>query len=78
MPYDNSLDERLFSKAWEGDSGRITVSVFSYNKGIKKLQITRETVDSQGELRFTKLGRMTKEEAEGILPLAAEAVKAMD
>jgi len=77
MPYDTSLDESLFSKQWEGDSGRLTVSVYSYNKGVKKLQITRENRVGEGELRFAKLGRMTKEEVEAVLPLIAEAVKAM-
>ena len=78
MPYDSSMDESLFSKAFENDSGRVTVSVFSYNKGQKKLQISRENRDPQGELRFAKLGRMTKEEVEAILPSIQEAVKIMD
>jgi len=77
MPYDMSLDESLFSKTWESDSGRLTVSVYSYNKGIKKLQITRENRVGDGELRFAKLGRMAKEEVEAVLPLMAEAVKVM-
>ena len=78
MPYDSSMDESLFSKSFENDSGRLTVSVFSYNKGQKKLQISRENRDPQGELRFAKLGRMTKEEVEAVLPFIQEAVKVMD
>ncbi len=77
MPYDRSLDESLFSKTWEAEDDRITVSVYSYNKGAKKLQITRENKNTQGEFRFTKLGRMTKEETAGVLPLIQEAVNAM-
>ena len=42
MPYDSNLDECLFSKSWETESERLTASVYSYNKGQKKLQITRE------------------------------------
>lgn len=75
MPYDASLDEKLFSKAWESEDARIVVSVYSYNKGLKKVQISRETVNAEGEYRFGKLGRLTKEELEGILPLLNEAVK---
>jgi len=71
------MDESLFSNAWESEAGRISVSVYSYNKGIKKLQITRENRDGEGGFRFTKLGRMTKEEAEGVLPLMQEALKNM-
>jgi len=78
MPYDSTLDESVYSKRWENEMGRITVSVYSYNKGQKKLQITRENRDPEGEFRFTKLGRMTKEEAQSILPLMQEALKAMD
>ncbi|MBN1794804.1 MAG: hypothetical protein JW844_07570 [Candidatus Omnitrophica bacterium] len=77
MPYDASLDERLFSKTWESATDRLTVSVYSYNKGAKKLQISRENQDAGGEYRYAKLGRLTREEAEAILPLIQEALGAM-
>lgn len=73
MPYDASLDEKLFSKSFETDNGKVTVGVYSYNNGPKKLQITREVKNSQGELSFSKIGRITKEELEGILPFIQEA-----
>ena len=78
MPYDRSLDESLFSKTWENDTERLTVSVYSYNKGTKKIQISRENKDPQGDFRFAKLGRLTKEEVSSILPLIQEAVSHMD
>ena len=78
MPYDKNLDESLFSKSHETDSDRLTVSVYSYNKGTKKLQIARENRDPQGEFRFAKLGRMNKEEVTAVLPLIQEALKKMD
>lgn len=78
MPYDPNLDEKLFSKSWETEFERITVSVFSYNNGAKKLQLNRENKDPQGEFRFAKLGRLAKEEVEAILPLMQEALKSMD
>ena len=78
MPYDSSLDERLFSKVWENEAERISVSVYSYNNGAKKLQITRENKDRQGNFRFVKLGRLSKEELEGILPFVQEALGNMD
>ena len=74
MPYDKSLDKKLFSKEWEGERERITVSVFSYNEGSKKLQITRENKDKEGNFRFTRLGRLGKDEAIAILPYIQEAV----
>ena len=74
MAYDSSLDAQLFSKSWEAEETRLIVSVYSYNKGAKKLQISRETKDTEGNFRFAKLGRLTKEEAEAILPSIQEAV----
>lgn len=78
MPYDASLDECLFSQKLESELGRIVVSVYSYNKGIKKLQISRESKNPEGEYRFAKLGRMTKEETEGIIPFIQEAISHLD
>jgi len=78
MPYDRELDECLFSEGWEAESKRLTVSVYSYNQGAKKLQITRENRDAQGDFRFAKVGRMTKEELESLLPLFQKALKHMD
>jgi len=77
MPYDASLDKEVFVKAHENDDGKISVSVHSYNNGPKKLQIVRENRDQEGALRFAKLGRMTKEEAQAILPLIQEALSNM-
>ena len=79
MPYNRNLDENLFSKSWENESERLTVGVYSYNKGTKKLQITRENKDIEGGgTKFAKLGRMTKEEISALLPLIQEAVNNMD
>jgi len=77
MPYDASLDEQLFAKEFENDSGKIVVSVYSYNNGPKKIQIVREIKNREGEFAFAKLGRLAKDEAEGILPLVQEALKNM-
>ncbi len=77
MPYDSSLDEQIFSKAWEDEGGKIVVSVHSYNKGAKKLQIAREIKDRMGNAAFAKLGRLSKEELKGILPLIQEALAVM-
>ncbi|MGR3175569.1 MAG: hypothetical protein ACUZ8I_02800 [Candidatus Scalindua sp.] len=78
MPYDKELDECVFAKSWENDTERLTASIFSYNKGTKKLQITRENKNSEGGYRFAKLGRLTKEEIESLLPLIKEASCNMD
>jgi len=74
MPYDSSLDKQLFTKAWEGEGTKISVGVYSYNNGIKKLQISRENMSAEGEPRFSKLGRLTKDEVVAILPFIQEAI----
>ncbi len=78
MPYEKELDECVFAKSWENEEERLTASIYSYNKGTKKLQLTRENKNSKGELRFAKLGRLTKEEIEAFLPLIQEALTHMD
>jgi len=77
MAYDTNLDEQLFSKTFDTEGGKLTVSVYSYNNGAKKLQITRENRDPEGNLRFVKMGRLTKNEVESILPLIQEAKSQM-
>ena len=78
MPYDKALDECVITKSWENDEEKLTASIFSYNKGIKKLQLTRENKNAKGELRFAKLGRLTKEEVGALLPLIKEVRTSME
>ena len=78
MPYDAKLDKQIFTKFWENDLSKISVSVYSYNNGAKKLQISRENKDEEGKPTFAKLGRMTKDEAQAVLPYIQEALGHMD
>ena len=79
MPYDSNLDKQIYSRSWgKTDDEKIVVSVYSYNNGPKKLQITRENKDADGNTRFAKLGRLNKEEIQGILPIIQEAISKMD
>ncbi len=76
MPYDKSLDMEVFKEAKEFEDTRITVGVFSYNGGEKKLQISRENRTAE-EWRFAKLGRMTRQEAQEVLPVLTKALQNM-
>ena len=79
MPYEKELDECVFAKSWESEQERLTASIYSYNKGTKKLQLTRENKNSKGELRFAKLGRLTeRRDRSAFLPLIQEARTHMD
>ena len=77
MPYDQSLDVSLFKEVTEFEGTRITVGVFSYNEGPKKLQLSRENQSQEDEWRFAKLGRLGKEEAQEVLPIMMKAVESM-
>jgi hypothetical protein len=77
--FDKSLDKELFGKEAEFETTKIRVSVMSYNEGRQKIQISRENLNPEdGEWRWSKLGRMTKEEAEKVVPLLQEAIQFMD
>ena len=76
MPYDPGLDKKIFAEMKEFESTRITVGVFSYNEGEKKLQLSRENM-VQDEWRFAKLGRMSKSEVEAVLPSIQSAIEQM-
>ena len=77
MPYDQSLDVESFKETKEFGETRISVGVFSYNSGGKKLQITRENKTADDGWRFTKLGRLNKEEVKEIVPVIMKAVEVM-
>ncbi len=77
MPYDKSLDQELFKEVKEFEDTRISVGVYSYNNGEKKLQLTRENRMATGDWRFTKLGRMSKDEVQSVVPVINKAAEGM-
>lgn len=77
MAFDKNLDKNLFSETAQFETTRITVGVFSYNDGEKKMQISRENMSQDGEWSFAKLGRMFKDEAEAVMPLMQKALQKM-
>jgi len=77
MAYDASLDVATFKETKEFEDTRITVGVYSYNEGEKKLQISRENMNANEEWRFAKLGRMNKAEAKEVVPIVMKAIEQM-
>ncbi|MBW2992417.1 hypothetical protein KY345_04335 [Candidatus Woesearchaeota archaeon] len=78
MPFDPNLDQKLWSETADFEATRITVSIMSYNEGEKKIQISRENFNqTRNDYSFAKLGRMTKEEAEAVVPLLQKALENM-
>ena len=75
--FDKSLDKEIFSETIQFETTKITVGVFSYNNGEKKLQISRENMSQDGQWSFAKLGRMFKDEVEKVIPIMQKALKHM-
>ena len=76
MAFDKNLDKKLFSETKEFETTKITVGVYSYNDGEKKLQISRENRNQNtAEWTFAKLGRMIREEAEAVMPMMEKSLK---
>lgn len=76
MPYDASLDVATFKEVIDFENTRITIGVFSYNGAPKKLQITRENL-IDGAWSFTKMGRLSKDEAKAAVPIMMKAIETM-
>ena len=77
MAFDKNLDKSLFSETISFETTRITVGVFSYNDGEKKLQISRENMSQDGEWSFAKLGRLFKDEVEKVMSVMEKALEHM-
>ncbi|MDO8480955.1 MAG: hypothetical protein Q7S65_04005 [Nanoarchaeota archaeon] len=78
MAFDKSLDKAMFAETATFETTKVTVGVYSYNGGEKKMQIARENMSQNGEWSFAKLGRMVKEEAEAVIPLMQKAIKELE
>ena len=73
--FDPSLDKTLFEEKAEFERSNVVVAVKAYNEGIPKLQLTRENKKADGSTSFAKLGRLTKEEVEAMMPLIQKAME---
>jgi hypothetical protein len=77
MPYDPTLDKELFREEHNFEGTRLIVGVYQYRDGEKKLQLTRQNVNSEGELSFSKLGRLRKEELKAVMPSLEKALEVL-
>jgi len=79
MAFDRNLDKELFGETIEFETTKLRISVYSYNEGRKKLQISRQNFNpNTEEFTFAKMGRLTKEEAQKAIPLMQKALEHMD
>tara|TARA_B100001971_G_C18219108_1_gene555910 strand:- start:756 stop:989 length:234 start_codon:yes stop_codon:yes gene_type:complete len=77
MPFDPNLNKEIFAEEAKFETTKIIVGVYSYNEGEKKLQLSRQNMNQNGEWSFAKVGRMFKDEVEKVLPLMQKALEKM-
>lgn len=74
MPFDASLDKELYKTEKDFGNTKIIVSVMSYNEGRPKIQLSRLN-KSNDDWTFSKLGRLSVEEANEVFLMIQEAIK---
>jgi len=81
MAYDKEKDVELASWQMDDDDSNdnVKASIHQYGGGTKKLQIgPRMFLRKDGEFRYGKLGRITKEEIEWLLSILPDVLSKMD
>ncbi|MBI5881318.1 hypothetical protein HZB90_04265 [archaeon] len=74
MPgFDPNLDKEIWSESVTLGISKLKVSIMSYNDGAPKMQISRERLNQSGEGTFAKLGRLTLDEVNSVMPLMEKA-----
>ena len=74
--FDSSLDKSLFEREADFETTKIKVEIRSYNEGQPKIQLSRENLDPEsGNWKWSKLGRLRKEEAQKVQEFLEEAIK---
>jgi len=58
----------------EGPRSNIEVAIYSYDGASPKIAVTRFSEKEDGGRGFQSLGRLTRDEAEGLLPLLKTAI----
>lgn len=80
MPFNKALDKELFRTEVEGANDSILiVSVNAYNDGEAKVNIGPRIVTyKNGNTGFRKLGRLTVDEMDNLIPAITEARAFLD
>jgi len=78
MPYENDKDKEIFNETLQQEKSKLVVSVYAYNNGKPKLQISRNLLDQKSNTYiFAKLGRLSKDELSQMLPVINKAMGVM-
>ena len=77
MPFDASLDKEIAKEEKEYESTKIAVAIMSYNEGQQKVQISRQNRNDNGWM-FSKLGRLTAQEAKDVYEMLGKIVAKLE
>ena len=84
MGYERDLDKTIWSKDVDisnpfnkGTKFKFVVSVMSYKGGQPKIDLKRLTYGAYQKGEYGKVGRITKDEMEDLLPVIKEAMSFM-
>jgi hypothetical protein len=84
MAYERALDETIWTKDVDisnpfnkGTKFKFVVSVMRYKGGQPKIDIKRLTYGAYMKGEYGKLGRLTKDEMDSLIPVFYEAMKEM-
>lgn len=75
--FDKSKDKLVKSETLEFEGMKITVSIHSYDGGDNKMGLSKLLVKEGEEDKFAKVGRMTKEQAEKVVPVMQKMLEDM-
>ena len=79
MAYDKELDRELFQRDIETESGKLRVSVWSYNQGDAKVQIGPRVIEKKdGTEGYRKAGRLTNEEFTTLINMGNDVLSVID
>lgn len=78
MAFDKILNKEIAKKDIDFENSIITVGVYSYNEGEKKLGLSRQNKKEDGSLVFSKLGRLTKTEVVKVIEAMGEMLPHME
>lgn len=75
--FDKTKDKEITAKEIDMGNYKLIASLHSYDEGQVKLQLSRVNITEEGE-RFTKLGRLNKDDVKQLIPVLQELLSKMD
>lgn len=75
--FDKSKDKEITKEEIDRGNYKLICSLHSYDNGPVKLQISRVNLTEEGE-RYTKLGRLNKDDVKQLIPVMEKLISKMD